>query len=449
MKNKAGITALVLIVTACVLVSIALIVGGYFLLRAQKNYTEPTLTSVSTLSPEISSQMNEIQQQVMQLRGLQLTADLKRDLMTPEELQDKVINDFFKDYTTEDAQNDEKILDTLGLINSGFDLRQFYLDLYSEQIAGYYDNETKEMYVIAGENFGGMERMTYAHEFNHVLQDQTYDMENGLKLNDDHCEVDTEYCAATTALIEGDSSLAEQLWFMQYGTKQDQKDLTAFQNSYASPVYDSAPNYMKEDFLFPYSQGFDFVYGLYQNGGWDAVDEAFLNPPVTTEQILHPEKYPSDQPVAVEMPDFSPVLGAGWEELDHNVMGEWYTYLILAKGSSSQFTMDDEESKMAAAGWGGDTYVYYAPADSSDYLFAWRSTWETSPDMNEFFNLSREYGLARWGSPTDNTSTKVSWDSQTDGIITMRRNANDVLWLMGTSKTVLDEALNLLQDFED
>jgi len=367
--------------------------------------------------------------------------------MTPEQLQDKVINDFFSDYTPEDAVKDAKVLSALGLIDEGFDLRQFYLDLYSEQVAGYYDSETKEMYVISGSNFGGTERMTYAHEFNHVLQDQYYDLENGLRLNDEYCETDTEYCAAASALIEGDSSLTEQYWFLQYATRQDQQDVIKFQNSYSSPVYNSAPGYMKEDFLFPYVNGLEFVTGLHNAGGWEAVDAAFLNPPVSTEQILHPEKYPDDQTVVVDMPDLSSVLDEGWEELDRNVMVEWYSYLILAKGRSSQFRMDDEDSKTAAAGWGGDSYVFYSPTDSEDYLFAWRSTWETGQDMDEFFNQSREYGLARWGIPASNSSTAVTWESDADGVITMRRSGNDVLWLMGSSGTTLKEALTLIQDF--
>lgn len=467
MSKKAGITIVVLIVSACVLMSIALIVGGILLLRGQKNYTEPTQvvtqpaptaipesttvepqpTGSETLPAEIRSQMDEIQQQVLEIRGKQIKKDLQRDLMTPEQLQDKVINDFFSDYTQEDAVKDAKVLSSLGLIDEGFDLRQFYLDLYSEQVAGYYDSETKEMYVISGSNFGGTERMTYAHEFNHVLQDQYYDLENGIKLNEDYCETETEYCAAASALIEGDSSLTEQYWFMQYATRQDQQDVIKFQNSYSSPVYNSAPEYMKEDFLFPYVNGLEFVTGLHDAGGWEAVDAAFLNPPVSTEQILHPEKYPDDQPVVVDMPDLSSVLDEGWEELDRNVMGEWYSYLILAKGRSSQFRMDDEDSKTAAAGWGGDSYVFYSPVDSEDYLFAWRSTWETGQDMDEFFNQSREYGLARWGIPVSNSSTAVTWESDADGVITMRRSGNDVLWLMGSSGTTLKEALTLLQDF--
>lgn len=463
MKNKVGISILVLVISGCVLLSAAFIVGGFFLLKAQKNYIAPTAVITTTepstepatpieegtLSPEIIKQMDQIQKEVQTNRGLNQKADLDRALMTPEELEEVVINDFFKDYTDEDAREDGKVLSTLGLLEPGFDLHQFYLDLYSEQIAGYYDQETKEMYVIAGETFGGMERMTYAHEFTHVLQDQNYDLENGMKLNDETCEADTEYCAAVTALIEGDATLSETQWFIKYSTKKDKQDLLTFQNDYSSPVYDSAPAFMKQDFLFPYDQGYAFVETLYNAGGWQAVDDAYARPPISTEQILHPEKYPSDTPVKVEMPDFKSMLGDGWSELDNNVMGEWYTYLILAQGYSDRFQMDDEAAKTAAEGWGGDTYLYYADDDSEDYLFVWRSSWETPQDADEFFSLSADYGKARWGIPSLDQNNRITWTSDTDGQITMRKAGKEVLWLMSSSKSISDSALQLLTGFNN
>ena len=59
--------------------------------------------------------------------------------------------------------------------------------------------------------------------------------------------------------------------------------------------------------------------------------------PVSTEQILHPEKYPPYKPIPVELPDLSSTLGADWVEIERNVMGEWYTYLILAHGKDASF----------------------------------------------------------------------------------------------------------------
>jgi hypothetical protein len=91
-------------------------------------------------------------------------------------------------------------------------------------------------------------------------------------VNTDACKADTEYCAAVTALMEGDATLSEQFWLLRYSTNLDKQQIQQFQQTYTSPVYDSAPAYMKQDFLFPYMQGFDFVNALYGKNGWQSVD---------------------------------------------------------------------------------------------------------------------------------------------------------------------------------
>jgi hypothetical protein len=466
MKKKFSLSILVIVIVSCVLLSCGLIVGAFFLIRAQKNYsppitatqTAPSLATVvpnqgstpeppSSLPEDIDTQMDEIQQDVYTIRGLKMKSDLNRALMTPEELRDTVVNEFFKDYMPEDAENDVKVLSALGLLQPGFDLRQFYLDLYSEQIAGYYDSETKEMYVISGKGFTGMERMTYSHEFTHVLQDQNYDLENGLKLNEAYCKNETEYCAAASALVEGDATLTEQFWLLQYSTDLDKQQLAEFQQTYSSPVFDSAPAYMHKDFLFPYQEGFAFVNDLYGRKKWQAIDDAFLNPPTSTEQILHPEKYPKENPVIVAMPDLVPTLGAGWTELDRNVVGEWYTYLILSSGTNTQFRIDDQEAKDAAAGWGGDTYVYYTSTDPNRNVFAWRSVWDGNRDANEFFTLSKTYGIARWGDVVNESSSSVSWKTSLEGFVTIRKTGAEVLWLYTPDQATQTSLLNLIGGF--
>jgi len=379
---------------------------------------------------DIASQMDEIQQQVIKFRGLQLKGPFTRELLTSEQLKQNVINEFFADYTPEDAARDSKVLAAFGLLAPGFDLQEFYIKLYSEQVAGYYDDKTKSMYVIADEAFGGTERMTYSHEFTHTLQDQNYDIENGLKVTTENCKVDTEYCAAVSALMEGDATLSESYWFAFDSTSLDKQQVQQFQQTYTSPVYDSAPAFMQQDFLFPYRQGTTFVQTLYSANGWGGVDNAFLNPPVSTEQILHPSKYPADKPVPVELPDFSATLGSGWSEVDRNVMGEWYTSLILGYGIDPNFRLDTTTGDAAAAGWGGDTYLAYTSTNTSGIVVVWDSTWDTNNDADEFWTASMDYAVRRWGAAQTQTTTSATWQTSDVGIVTMRRTNGEVLWLM-------------------
>src|SRR4030042_1963131 len=276
----------------------------------------PALDSLMT------DQIDEIQSQVIEERGLQPKFPVPVILLSPTELRQNVTNDFLADYTDEEMANDILELSIIGLLDPGFDFTSFYTDLLSEQVAGYYDNDTSEMFVVQGEGFTGPEHLTYAHEYTHVLQDQTYDIKNGLNYSDETCEVDTERCAAIQALIEGDASLSEYTWFYNYSSSEDQQEIIDYINSMSSPVYDQAPAFMKEDFVFPYTQGFTFVEGLFNVGGWSAVDAAYQNPPVSTEQILHPELYPSDAPIPVDLADMASTLGDGWGEAHRNQLGE-------------------------------------------------------------------------------------------------------------------------------
>lgn len=457
MKNKTVLTIVILVITGCVLLSVGLI-SGVLVLKNGSNQALANLPSATpaatdlagTQSPaDITRQMDEIQQQVIGIRGLQLNSTFNRELITPDQLKQNVINDFFKDYTPEDAARDSKILGAFGLLQPGFDLQKFYVDLYSEQVAGYYDNKTKSMYVISGEGFGGTERMTYAHEFTHTLQDQNFDIENGLKVSTENCQKDTEYCAAVSALMEGDATLSEQYWFLQYGTQQDKQQVLQFQQTYTSPVYDSAPAYMKQDFLFPYNQGVDFVNALYAKNKWSSIDAAFKNPPVSTEQILHPEKYPADKPIPVTMPDFTSTLGSGWKEIDRNVMGEWYISLIFDSGIQSSFQLDGGTAKTAAAGWDGDTYVFYSDQSSSDFVMVWQSLWESTQDTDEFWSASLDYAGKRWGTAQSSSNSSATWQTRDAGIVTLRKNGKQVLWTMTPSSAIQTSILKQIGLFSN
>jgi hypothetical protein len=447
LNKRIGITCLIILGSACLLSAIIL-VGGVGVFMWDKAHPIPTITAAPTLaipptnttcpndicqdgtSPDsttptesttpvaiptaelpkyISKIMDQIQIEVIQIRGLFPNGEIPRALLSPAELRNKVINDFLVEYTPEDAQNDTIVLSELGLIPKDFNLLSFYEDLYSEQIAGFYDDETKEMYVVRSGGFGGLEKMTYSHEFTHVLQDQNYDLRNGLNVNDEDCNNDSERCAAVMALIEGDASLTEFTWLYEYASDEDRSDIQTFYQSYQSPVYDSAPAFMKEDFMFPYVAGQEFVQVLFDLGGWQAVNNAYANPPVSTEQIMHPSRYPTDKPIPVGLPNVSSVLGEGWSRTVENVIGEWYTYLILTKGYQYEMQIDDTLARKAVEGWGGDLYQIYYNPDSNQAVAVISFIWDTNKDSREFFDAFNIYGTARWGSPTSQNNTIINW----------------------------------------
>lgn len=166
-----------------------------------------------TNDPSVSAGMDEIEKQVSKLRGLNIESVVPRQLMTRDELNQVVINDFLEDYSAEDEEKDILLMSLFGLLPADFPLRDFYIEMYGEQIAGYYDAEQKAMFIISDSGFGGMERSTYAHEFVHALQDEHFDFEGKLGYTDESCAEDSERCMAIQSLLEGDATLTQQLWF--------------------------------------------------------------------------------------------------------------------------------------------------------------------------------------------------------------------------------------------
>jgi hypothetical protein len=379
---------------------------------------DPSLDRTQT-APEAPADLEQIQGQVSTVRGLYPTGPLDRQLLAPEELGQRVEQDFLDEYTAQEAEDDVRLLSLFGLVEPGFDLLDYYLAFYEEQVAGYYDTEIETMYVV-GSQWGGAERLTYAHEYVHALQDQTYDLEGGLGYTDETCQEDSERCAALAALIEGDATLAEEQWWQAYSTQQDYEDLLAAIDSYRGDVFNAAPAYMRQDFLFPYDQGLAFVQALFRQGGWAAVDAAYLDPPTTTEEILHPELYGRQEPLTVESPDVIGALGEGWSELEAGVLGEWFTYLVLDEEIPSW------EAEEAASGWGGDAYGAYTKGGRSALFLQTR--WDSPRDAFEFLEAFHAYGGWRFGERrTEQTDRRWIWQH---GAVLLERAYDQTLWIV-------------------
>lgn len=457
MENRRfWMACLVMVLTACVLCSLALIGGAVLVLRSEQAIpaapevtasplpaataaptvpaeTAPPAPQAPTATPTLAVDerlqvMERLERETAELRKLPILEPVQRTFYTQSELQKRVEEDFLKDYTPEDMARDQQVLSLFGLLPPDFDLKALYHDLYSEQIAGFYDDEAKEMVVVSEGDFTGVERLTYVHEFTHALQDQNFGLRDpeGLNFTEELCDQDSERCAAIQALVEGDATLTEYLWLFIKATAQEQRQIREFYADYTSPVFDSAPLFLQKDFLFPYEHGLNFVQALYSQGDWAAVNAAYDHPPVSTEQILHPERYPDDVPQSVALPDGASLLGEGWQLLEQDVIGEWYTYLILAAGNDPAARLPDEQAQPAAAGWGGDAYAIYRRDDDGALamMVDWR--WDSGNDRYEFAEAFVTYATARFGTPAQRNT---AW-----GEVTVWATAQGVHWFQTTGK---------------
>jgi len=320
-----------------------------------------------------------ISEEIAEIRGLDLLEPIDVEVKTRQELQDETRSDLAADYPQADRDDDQRVLEAFGLIEPDQDLGDLYVDLLGEQIAGYYDPETNEMVVVASRDaneLSASDQITFAHEVVHALQDQHYDLES---YNDIRLDGTSDQSLAVTALIEGDATLAQIDFIL--GDMRLARDFLAEIESedISTEQLDSAPPIISQTLLFPYDQGQVFTQFLYDEGGWDLIDDAYADPPTTTEQILHPEKYlDGEEQIEVATPDLAGILGADWRTIDEDTWGEFQISVLLADGGD----LSDEQVSTASEGWGGDAYA--ATTSESGDAILWQSEWDSADDADEF-----------------------------------------------------------------
>lgn len=303
--------------------------------------------AVISASPDTSA-LRLIETQVSQIRGLKPLAEPDLRLLDHTSLHTYLVDQFQRDYLPSERESDQKELVLLGLINPTDDLVQIQLNLLTDQVVGVYDSGAKSLFVVADQGgFGPAERMTYAHEFNHALQDQHFDLN---KLSPKHPD-SNDRSLAVRGLIEGDAILLQTLW-AQANLSQDDLMQLARSSAGSDNGLASAPLIVRTELLFPYIDGFNFVRQAYRQAGnsYAALDELFRNPPESTAQLLHPDKYRDHvHPLDVQLPDVAAQLGDGWRRVGGGILGELDTRIVL-----EQWGTDHLEAVRVASGWSGD-----------------------------------------------------------------------------------------------
>ncbi len=257
----------------------------------------------------------------------------------------------------------------LGLMAGDRHLLDLTLDALEGQILGFYREDDRSLYIVERSGgIGPIEKYTISHELTHALQDQHFGL-GGLGLD---AIGEDDRVVAARALPEGDASLASLYWVQQ---NLSLADLGAIAKAAADPApqaaLDALPPIVRESIVFPYVSGLSFVMGLQLRGGWPAVDAAYRDPPISTEQVLHPERYAThEKPVPVALPaDLTARLGSGWSLATEDTFGE------LGLGVWLRQANDKAAADAAASGWGGDRVGLYRGPDGA-WAVVLRTAWD-------------------------------------------------------------------------
>ena len=324
---------------------------------------------------ELLAQLAEIEAQVIAIRGLEAADIGPPDIITRAELGDELQELFDEEYPPEEREKDNLALRALGLLTEEQDVAELQLQLLGDQVLGFYDDVDKRMVVVTDAGLDVAAMVTYAHEYTHALQDAAF----GLDSLETDAEGQDDRSLARTALIEGDATVTMVAWAIENLSQEELVEI----GTTPVPSMEGIPSWMVNQLQWPYTAGQVWVSSL--AGGnplrpqFAELNAAYADPPDSTEQIIHLDKWESrEAPVDVEVPDLATVLGDGWEEVDDTPMGEATISFIL-----EHFGANRDAAASAADGWGGDR-VQIATGPDGAFAVAWRSAWDTAEDATEF-----------------------------------------------------------------
>jgi hypothetical protein len=345
----------------------------------------------ASIDPQVVAQIDAVVKTVPDIRQLQPKAEVPFRFITRDQYAEEAKAQFNKDNPPDVVAAEGNLYKHLGLLPADMDLEQAELDLLVGQVAAFYDPETKMFTVIQepDHTFDATDKITVAHEYDHALQDQYFDLTKLQDLPTDQAD----HLAAVTALAEGDATDVMYEWAFSNLSIDEIAALGTGGTGEDQQALDNAPLLLSQSLQFPYFSGLSFVTAMQANGGWDAVNKVWADPPVSTEQIMHPEKYTAgEKPIEVKLSDLAGRLGDGWKQAISEVEGEFFTGVWVANGDAGDGGgalggllggLGGLPNADAAAGWGGDRIASYEGPNGS-WAVVWQTAWDTAEDATQF-----------------------------------------------------------------
>jgi hypothetical protein len=369
-------------------------------------------------------------------RGLDSKKPVPGVLLDRAALIARVKDHVSRELPPEAIRNEGLSLQLFGFIPTKFDYEAAEYDLLKAQLAGYYEPADGTMYMAA--DLGDEEaEATLAHELVHALQDQRWNLQERSKYRPG----DGDRSEVVSALAEGDATSAMfdvTIARAAPGSGKTAVDIPddvfaeqigAAMNS--DPSVKNTPHVMRTSLAAPYVYGTLFVHALRRRGGWDAVNRAWDDPPTTTEQILHLDKWLArEAPMAVPAPTFA-ALGPGWKVDDEDTEGE------LGARIAFEEWMEPKAAAEVSGGWGGDRGVLVTNGDKA--AFAWKVRYD--PGKSRGDRAARAYvGLTRaldkTLGPAKTSDAAFSCRERPDrGPLALTLSGADVVFILGPVST--------------
>jgi hypothetical protein len=289
---------------------------------------------------------------------------------------------------------DERVAKLLGVIPHDMDLLATTYKLLEDQVAGFYDPPSKTFYLMDSMP-KGLAGPILAHELVHALDDQLFNLDGTMEELKD----ESDALQAFRFVVEGSGTAGGNRWTMEHVNEVNLAGTNEMMAEQQASLA-AAPLWLWKPLLGAYMQGAAFltrgsdVLGsqLKQADPKD-IERAFRDRPLSTEQVLHPEKYwdpeRRDDPRKARF-----TLGAlpqGWSALREDTLGELGLALVLEQAMPNEpidmknpmTILGIQYTNELAAGWDADRVILLGKEGQSWMRLV--SVWDTERDAGEFY----------------------------------------------------------------
>ena len=386
---------------------------------------------------QLQAMQTDTQTAVEQLRGITNPPPVQTTFRTRRQLCEITLGFYRRRDVRDQIFEAEELYKTLGVISEDHNLEQTLLNIQLQQVSALVDDVSGDVYVLsdASEITPQLER-SYAAAYMGGLQQALFDV---TALRDDARADTGDRFRATTALISGDVGVIIG-GYVDTVIAQNPDALAELQLPQSDNLLQTAPPIIRKTVLFPLNQGQDFVRFLYDHGAWREVDDAYDDPPVSSEQVLHPKRYISGElPDSVAFPpDFADTMSRGWSLTAIDTMGEFLLRSYLEEH------LTESAAAAAADGWGGDQYVLMSHPEQGRLLLA-MFVFDAVEETTEFIQ-SFEAFMASATADANARSERIGpagqrWLYEDGRTVFLGESSPGVLLIIGDELDAVGEAL--------
>ncbi len=358
-------------------------------------------------SRALCGQVPTIASELTRISGMKLHHPVPCDFITKEKINEFLSKRLKEEASPEDLRAEELTLKKFGFVPQDFDLAKSTVDLLTEQAAAFYDYNKKKLFITESDSKEPQDPVL-AHELSHALADQNFNLAKFIKAGRKSDDGST----ARLAVMEGQATwlMSEYLARKNGQSLKSSPELVAMMSGENEsgggsqfPVYDKSPLYLRQSLIFPYTKGMLFQDALVHRDDQEAFAEVFRHPPLSTQQIIHPDKYFAGvKPTDPALPD--PHLPRGYKGLVGGSLGELEHGILLEQYAGK------EESAQIAPHWRGCNFELRENKKAGRVVLIYASEWDSEDSARRFFGAYRQTLQKKW--------KKLVIDSETPDRIT-------------------------------